>query len=279
MAEEKKSKLEKMLESERITEEEAILAIKSSRKQPSERKSLPIAQTRFRYGYFSDPHIGSKYFSEPLFEKMVKIFRKEKVEFIVNPGDHLEGMSGRPGHIYELDDIGYEQQLARAVDLYKELPAPMFGIDGNHDQWFFKKNNGGAIVGRGLEARLGENYTHLGQDEGWIDVAPGVTIMLFHGNDGTAYADSYKLQKLIESFDENEKPSILHSGHYHKAMYMFRRGVHGFESGTLSEQSRFMRGKKIAAHMGFGVVDVWHNSNGVDRLEHLFVPYNPPRRK
>jgi len=35
-----------------------------------------------------------------------------------------------------------------------------------------------------------------------------------------------------------------------------------------------MRGKKIPAHIGFGVVDVYVDQHGgIDRLRHEFVPY------
>ncbi len=140
-----------------------------------------------------------------------------------------------------------------------------------HDQWFFKKNDNGTIVGNEL-ARAVKNYHHLGQDEGDI-VVSGIRIKLFHAGDGTAYATSYKLQKLIESFGGGDKPNIVLSGHYHKAMYMFSRGVHGLECGTLCAQTSWMRGKKIPAHMGFGLVKVTHNKRGVERFSHEFVPW------
>jgi predicted phosphodiesterase len=181
-------------------------------------------------------------------------------------------MSGRPGHVYELSHVGFDQQFTRCVELYEQLgDVPMYGIDGNHDQWFFKKNDNGVVVGHELAKRL-PSYTHLGQDEGDL-VVGGVKIKLFHAGDGTAYATSYKIQKLIESFSGGEKPNIVLSGHYHKALYLFSRGVHGFECGTLCGQSSFMRGKKIPAHMGFGLVTVYYNSRGAERLIHEFVPW------
>jgi len=37
-------------------------------------------------------------------------------------------------------------------------------------------------------------------------------------------------------------------------------------------QSGWMRGKKLPAHLGFGVVDVFRNSKGIERLTHTFIP-------
>jgi len=266
------SKLEKILAKQHLTEEEAISILKSSRGKPSKKEILDISKNHTKYGYFSDPHIGHNQFKEPVFYQAVKVFNDEKVDFVLIPGDHLEGMSHRPGHIYELTHLGFHQQIKYASDLYNEIKQPILGIDGNHDAWYFKPQNMGVIVGEELERRV-KNYKHLGQDEGDIQLAPNITIKLFHANDGTAYADSYKLQKLIESFSGGEKPNILHSGHYHKHMYMFRRNIHGFESGTLCGQSKFMRGKKIPAHIGFGIVDAYYGKNGIDRLDNKFFPY------
>jgi hypothetical protein len=208
-----------------------------------------------------------------LWDKMCRAFKQEGVEFIVTPGDHLEGMSGRPGHIYELDQIGFQKQIEYAIRLYKQLPnIPIYGIDGNHDGWYFKKNNGGLIVGKELENMV-KNYHNLGQYEGEVIIGGKTILQLFHANDGTAYATSYKLEKLIDSFEGGKKPNIVHSGHYHKALYLFKRGVHGFESGTLCGQSEFMKGRKIPAHLGFGIVDVYVDDKGVDRIKHQFFPH------
>lgn len=261
----------KIIEDSGLTPHELRGLLKRDNKKESKRARITFSGNRIRYGYFSDPHIGQREFREDLFLKMCKFYRKEGVDFIITPGDHLEGMSGREGQVYELTHIGFSQQIKYATELYNELPAITYGIDGNHDGWFKKKNNGGIIVGEELEQRV-KLYNHLGENEADVDIGKGVTIKLFHANDGTAYAMSYKLQKLIESFSGGEKPNILHSGHYHKSLYMFLRNVHGFESGTLCGQTEWMRGKKIPAHVGFGMVDVWVKNRGVERLTQTFFP-------
>ena len=265
-------KLEKLIDKEGLTEKEVMTLIKSGKNnEPRQAEYLPVGGKSFSYGYFSDSHIGHHKFLENLWDKLVRMTKKNKPDFMLNIGDTLEGMSNRAGHVYELSEIGFGQQMDKAEGLIGQLTAPVYSIDGNHDGWFKIGQNMGVIVGQELEKRL-DNYKHLGEMEGDLNVE-GINIKLFHGNDGTAYATSYKLQKLIESFSGGEKPHIVHSGHYHKALYMFNRNVHGFESGTLCGQSKFMRGRKIPAHTGFGFVTVYHNKKGVDRLVHEFVPY------
>ena len=269
----KQSKLEKAVKDAGLTESEAILALKGIKSyHPSQVKTITTGHKSFSYTYFTDAHIGHSKFVEALFYKMINDIKKRKPEFVIDSGDHFEGMSGRPGHVYELAQMGYSAQMRKVEELYKQIPVPIFGIDGNHDEWYSKKNNGGVIVGEEMQ-KIIPNYKHLGVMEGNIFV-DGIKIMLFHPNDGTAYAHSYKLQKLIESFTGGEKPNIVHSGHYHKQLAMFTRNVFGFEGGTLCGQSEFMKGKKIAAHMGYGHITVYHNGQGtIDRLVHEFVPY------
>ena len=181
-------------------------------------------------------------------------------------------MSGRPGHIYELAHIGATAQLNYATKLFNLAPKLHFNIiDGNHDQWFKEKGNIGLTSGAELANRC-PNVHFLGEWEARVMIHPKVELMLFHGNDGTAYADSYKLQKLIESLEGGKKPNIILSGHYHKQVAIFRRNVFGFECGTLCGQTRFMRGKKIPAHMGFGIIEVWAGKRGVEALSHRFLP-------
>lgn len=270
----KPSKLDKLLLEQGITEAEAVRLLQNSGHKPIKPKKFSTNAEKIRYGYFSDAHIGEKHFDEALFLQMKDYFNSLKLDFVIDVGDHLEGMSGRPGHIYELNDIGFDAQFNHCLELYEQIHAPIFGIDGNHDDWYTKKNSAGVVVGERLEREL-PHYTHLGVWEGDLEVGNGrnkVWIKLFHANDGTAYADSYKLQKLIESFTGGEKPQIVHSGHYHKAIALFRRNVWGFESGTLCGQSQFMRGKKLQAHKGYGVVEFDHSNGGIERLVHEFVP-------
>ncbi len=269
----KEKNIEQVLSEYNLTEVEFKAILKSSKNKPIDSNvKIDSGTKKFYYCYFSDPHIGHKEFKPEIFAKMIKMINQYKPDFVLNAGDTLEGMSNRAGHIYELKQIGFVEQSKYAVDLLSQIEIPIYAIDGNHDEWFEKAGNAGIVVGKDLERRI-QNYNFLGQMEGDLNV-DGIKIKLFHGNDGSAYAMSYKLQKLIESFTGGEKPNIVHSGHYHKSLYLFSRNVHGIESGTLEGQTPFMRGKKLQAHMGFGFVRIWHDGEGeIKRFNHEFVPY------
>jgi len=229
-------------------------------------------ESKTRIGVFSDCHIGALPFDEPFFKHMAKTMKKQKVSRIYQCGDILEGMSGRPGHVYEMSQIGFNNQIDKAEEMFGYLKGvDVFGIDGNHDAWFQKKNNAGVIVGKELERRV-PNYTHLGQEEADIKLKKGITMKIFHPNDGTAYAISYKMQKLMESFTGGEKPNILLQGHYHKALYMFNRNIHGVECGTMCGQTKWMRGRKIPAHKGFWIIDMEMGRGGIGSFKPAFYP-------
>jgi len=225
-----------------------------------------------RIGVMGDMHIGHKTFDPVLADKAFKFYKQEGVDAIYQVGDILEGMSGRPGHIYELDQVGFNAQINYAEQILNRTELPIFGITGNHDQWYLKKHDMGVDVGEELEARVG-HYNYLGMNEADVDLAKGVTMKLFHPNDGSAYATSYKLQKLVESFPESEKPQLVFEGHYHKAMYANMRDTHAYEAGCLCDQSEFMRLKKLQNHKGFWMVDVYMKPKGlgVERVTNTFV--------
>ncbi len=260
---------------ERLTPQELRLVKQSLTAQPVSKKvdHSRFYGQHFRFGYYGDPHMGEKHFHEDLWRQMVAFYRQEKITKVYCVGDNLEGMSGRPGHIYELSHIGASAQIDYATKMFKLAPSLEFYIiDGNHDQWFKEKGNIGLVAGKIL-AEQNKNVHFLGEWEAKVMLHPNVELMLFHANDGTAYADSYKLQKLIESLEGGKKPNIILSGHYHKQVAIFRRNVFAFECGTLCGQTRFMRGKKLQAHKGFGIIEIWAGERGIHRLRHEFIPY------
>lgn len=230
-------------------------------------------QREIKFGIVADSHIGQEMFDEALFESAGKTFRKEGIKNVYHVGDVLEGMSGREGQVYELRQIGFKQQIDYAESLIKKYWTNfnIFAINGNHDLWYKKKNNAGLDVGQELDNRI-SNWHHLGDEEADIKLAPNVVMKLFHPNDGTAYATSYKLQKMMESFEGGHKPQILVEGHYHKALYMFNRNIHGIEGGTLCGQTRWMRGKKIPANKGFWIVKLELDKKGISKFIPTFYP-------
>ena len=226
---------------------------------------------RIRFGAMTDTHVGHKRFARQRVEQAFDEFRKEKVDFITHCGDVTEGMSHRPGHIYELDHIGFDSQKEEAINLFGQwTDSPIYSIDGNHDRWYLKSN--GAVIVKDIANAL-PNFHFLGHDEGDISLKGRVTIRLWHGEDGSSYALSYRLQKILESLSGGEKPNILLAGHVHKYVNIFERNVYCVSCGTMQAQTRWMRSKRLAAHVGFAIIDAWIGKRGVTKFNVGWYPY------
>lgn len=195
-----------------VEKKEILHSLKGSRRTVT-KHDHSFSGNLVRFGYFSDPHIGAKEFDWVLWSKMVSLFKKEGIKTVYSPGDIVEGMSGRPGQLYDLEAIGFRAQVAlaqKAIEMLKGMD--VYAILGNHDLWFKDKAGVDASVGETLQERCA-HYHHLGDWEADVVLAKGVTMKLYHANDGTAYATSYKLQKLIESLEGGKKPALILSGH------------------------------------------------------------------
>jgi len=226
---------------------------------------------RIRVGAFGDTHIGHMKFSEDRMFQAFEEFRKEKVDFIVHTGDVTEGMSHRPGQIYELTHLGYEKQKEYAVNLFGQwTDTDIYAIDGNHDRWFIKSN--GAYIVKDIDRAL-PNFHFIGHDEGDISLKGKGTLKLWHGEDSSSYALSYRVQKIIEAFTGGEKPSVMLCGHTHKYVKVFERNIHAISVGCIEAQTSWMRGKRLAAHVGFSIFDIYVGDSGVTKITETWYPF------
>jgi predicted phosphodiesterase len=222
-----------------------------------------------RFGFFTDPHMGSIYYHESFMESAIAKWKEEKVDFVVCGGDVTHGMDARKYNLlYELTHVGYASQQVYAVEQLKRIPFPIYLIDGNHDRWF--ESVGGCIVED--ICRQVPGATYLGRDEGKIKIGKA-EIMVWHGEDGSSYATSYRIQKLIESLTGGEKPNVLLCGHTHKQGYFFERNIHAVSGGALSIQSRWMRSKRLACHSGYHTVRMTVNNGGVGEFTVTWKPF------
>lgn len=269
----KQRKILSLVDATNLTPNELNIVLNQRGQEPAIRTYDHSTTGHVKIGIISDTHIGHKKFDEGFMKYAAEIFKKEGIKNVYHVGDITEGMSGRPGHVYELQYIGFSQQLGAAERILKKYYKDfnIYGITGNHDDWFKLKNSAGANVGEELAHRV-PNFTYLGENEAIVKLGPKTTMMLFHANDGTAYATSYKMQKLVESLEGGSKPNILVEGHYHKAMYMFNRNIHTLEGGTLCGQTAWMRGKKIPAHKGFWILEMDINKRGITKMTPSFYP-------
>jgi|TARA_Y100000310_G_scaffold108506_1_gene106912 predicted phosphodiesterase len=258
--------------SDRYSDKELQAIAKGGRVSPGQ-PSIPVVKLdgeKTRIGVMGDIHFGSKYCLYELVDVAFAEFEKEGCDIVCQVGDLTEGMSNRPGHVYELDRIGYHEQKKVAIEYMSRCPAPLYVIDGNHDRWFIKSN--GAIIVQDICDSI-EHAEFLGHDEGNIALGDIATVRMWHGEDGSSYAVSYRIQKIIESLTGGQKPNVMLFGHVHKSMYLFDRHIHCYSAGAFQRQTAWMRGKRLSSHTGFWIVDIYVNENGVAKTTGTWYPF------
>lgn len=225
-----------------------------------------------KFGLMGDTQIGSKYAQITLLHALYDIYEKEGITDVYHTGDITDGVKMRPGHEFELYTVSADDMTNHVIRDYphKKGMTTHF-ITGNHDASMYKHI--GYDIGATI-AKERSDMDYLGRDCAVVNITPNCTLELRHPWDGTAYALSYKLQKMIEAMDSDSKPNILAVGHYHKAEYIFYRNVHAIQTACLQSQTPFTRGKGIAVNLGGWIVTVHVDSSGtIKRIKPEFIPF------
>jgi len=226
-----------------------------------------------KFGVVSDSHLGSVYDNVPLLKAAYDVFDREGITKVFHAGDICDGEHMRQGHEYELRVVGFDKQCEYVVNEYphREGIETIF-LCGNHDMSFWKYS--GVDIGVHI-ARQRPDLKYIGTLEADITLTTttgSTTVRLWHPLLGSAYAISYHPQRYIESLSGGSKPGILIIGNFHKAEWLFYRNIHTLQPGCLQFQTRWMKGKRISAHLGFSIVEAHLCDKGVARLKFEFFP-------
>ena len=228
--------------------------------------------TTIRFGLMGDTQLGSKYAQLTYLHEYYDRCKKEGITDVYHTGDITEGLKMRPGHEYEVYTVTADEMRDDVVKNYpKRDGITTHFITGNHDASIYKHI--GYDIGQAI-AEKRQDMKYLGKDCAVINLTPNCTLELRHPWDGTAYALSYKLQKMIEAMESDSKPNILAVGHYHKAEYLFYRNVHALQTGCFQGQTPFTRGKGISVHVGGWIVTVRVATDGtIKSIAPEFIPF------
>lgn len=225
-----------------------------------------------RFGLMGDTQINSKYTQLTHLHRFYDICERLGIDTVFHTGDIDEGEQMRPGHQYECYEQGADDHVEEIVRNYPRRDGiKTYFITGNHDASLYKR--AGMDLGRAI-AEKRPDMIYLGRDCAVVNLTDNCTLELRHPWDGTAYALSYKPQKIIEAMEADSKPSILAIGHYHKIEYLFYRNVHCFQTGCFQSQTPFTRGKGISVHMGGWIVEILVAQDGsIKEIMPTLIPF------
>lgn len=225
-----------------------------------------------RFGLLGDTQINSKYTQITHLHEAYRVYAEEGIDTVYHSGDIDEGEQMRQGHQYECYTQGADDHLDEIVRVYPIVQGIETSfITGNHDHSLIVR--AGYDIGRAIASKR-PDMKYLGQSQAYIELTPNCTLELRHPGDGTAYAMSYKIQKMIEAMSGGEKPNLLAVGHYHKAEYLFYRNVHAIQTATLQAQTPWMRGKGIAAALGYWMIEMTVDGEGhIQRFTPTYFPF------
>lgn len=217
----------------------------------------------YKFGFSSDQHICSKYFRQDVLEDLYDKFEEAGVDRVFNGGNFIDGEARF--NMHDLEVHGMDNQIKRMIEVWPRRQGLVtYAVSGDdHEGWYGQKF--GIDIGRHVESMFLDagrtDFVNLGFMEAFVPLVNRNTgvkhqLLNMHPGGGSAYALSYRPQKITESLSGGEKPAVILIAHYHKMSYNVIRNVHVIQTGTTEDQTPFLRKKSIEAHVGGGICEL-----------------------
>lgn len=228
------------------------------------------------FGACGDTHLASRYERLDVLEGLYDEFARAGVHHVLHTGNWIDGEHPRNAPSHELLAHGLTGQCEYLADHYPRRDGiTTYAVAGDdHEGWFQQRE--GIDVGRYAEAVMRDygraDWKNLGYQAAHVllknKAGKSCVMLVEHPGGGSSYADSYSIQKIIESLDGGEKPAIALFGHYHKLMMGEYRGCWYFQTGCTKDRDSFARKKKLRYTRGGWVIRVHLDKHGaIDAIE------------
>jgi hypothetical protein len=241
---------------------------------------VPIAAGHRKFGVLGDNHLCNKHSRLDVLRAAYDRFADLGITDVYNTGNYVDGEK-----FFNKTELlvrpGMQAQSDYAVQEYPQRPGiTTHFIDGDdHEGWYYQRE--GVQFGKLFEAdaikagRTDLHYLGYGECDIKLTTPQGgeACLKVVHPGGGSAYATSYALQKLVESYQGGEKPQIIFAGHYHKYESGYPREIHVLQTACTCDQTMFLRKNKIGVHVGFCVVDFDQEEDG--SIHRFTVEWNP----
>lgn len=211
----------------------------------------------YLFGAMGDTHCGSKYERLDVLNRLYERYAAAGVDRVFHAGNWIEGESRF--NKYDLSVYGMDAQVRHLAAVYPRVPGvATYAVAGDdHEGWYGQRE--GVNIGKYAENAMRDAGRDDWHDCGYmeanfelVDARSGksAVLALVHPGGGSAYALSYSIQKIVESYEGGSKPAVGLYGHYHKLWSGNIRNVWVVQTGTCQDQTPFMRKKRLEAHVG-----------------------------
>lgn len=215
----------------------------------------------FRFGVMADSHLGSKYERLDALNDCYDRFQREGITRVYHCGNWIEGEARF--NRTDLSIHGMDAQLLYLAKNYPQRPGiTTYAVTGDdHEGWYAQRE--GVDIGRYAERIMRDqgrdDWINLGFMEAHVKLVNANTgkdavLAVVHPGGGSSYAESYVVQKIIESLDGGEKPACALYGHYHKCLAGNYRNVWWVLVPSTKDQDTFMRKKRLRSVVGGGII-------------------------
>ncbi|NLI74541.1 MAG: DNA-directed DNA polymerase II small subunit [Euryarchaeota archaeon] len=248
-----------------------------------------------KVAFISDVHVGSNTFLYRQWENLVNWFKtdgKDEIQYLVLPGDVVDGIGIFPGQEEELDIEDVFQQYKALAEMLKELPDDLKIVvqPGNHDavrpaepQPTFSKqltemfDSSILFIGNPCELEIEGRriLTYHGRSiDDWVSTVQGLSYetpleamkeMLKRRHMAPIYGMKTPLAPEKEDYMVIEDvPDIFVTGHVHGAGFLDYRGVKVICASTWQAQTPFQRmhnfhpepARMPIVHLGSGTIEM-----------------------
>lgn len=232
--------------------------------QTSDEKGL------YRFGFVADSHIASKYARTDVLNEIYDTFEAEGITTVYHCGNMIDGFK-RGVNDHDVLVTGMDDQIKMLVREYPQRPGiTTYAVSGDdHEGWFAQAM--GIDIGKRIEQSMRESgrmdWVDLGYMECFVSLhhaqsGAEAKLLVSHPGGGSSYADSYVVQKIIESFEGGEKPGIAAFGHYHKCLSGEYRNVWFALVPCTQDQTPWARKKRLRYVIGGMIVEATQDEQG-----------------
>ena len=263
--------MEKLINDLGFTRKQLRQFLISKRKPKSKVLMRYFSENKLNFGIVSDTHLCSTHEKLSELHTHYAICKKQGVKIVFHAGDLVAGWGMYHGQPNEVKVFGATSQAKYVIDNYPKVDGIVtYFITGNHDLSWWKES--GVDIGV-LVAEKRPDMIYLGQCFGEVKIN-NAKFRLLHPDGGSAYAISYKGQKIVESLASGTKPDVLIIGHYHTANYFYHRLVHVLNAGCFEGQTLYLIRKNLNPAVGGYICEIrFGKKDRVVAFQPTFIPY------